>query len=75
MAEQQGTKEKRAGITYASKFGTIYVPTHQVPAQVCSAVDERKTRRHEDIRMTQRRHKHIATTRWKASGAPKKTVR
>ena len=52
-----------------------YVPIHQVPAQVCSAVDERKTRRHEDIKMTQRRHKPIATPRRKASGAPKKTVR
>ena len=48
---------------------------HQVPAQVCSAVDERKTGRHEDIRMTQRGHKPIPTPRRKASGAPKKTVR
>ena len=46
-----------------------------LPAQVCKAVDERKTRRHEDIKMTQRRHKPIATPRRKASGAPKKTVR
>ena len=50
----------------------MYVPIHQVPTQVCSAVDERHTRRHEDIKMTQRRHKPIATPRRKASGAPKK---
>ena len=51
------------------------MPIHHVPAQVLSAVDERKTRRQEDIEMTQRRHKPIATLRRKASGAPKKTVR
>ena len=34
----------------------MYVPIHQVPTQVCSAVDERHTRRHEDIKITQRRH-------------------
>ena len=43
--------------------------------QVCSTVDERKTRRHEDIKMMQRRHKTIATPQRKASSAPKKTVR
>ena len=53
----------------------MYVPIHQVPTQVCSTVDERKTRRYEDIKMTQRRHKPIATKRRKANGAPKKTVR
>ena len=30
----------------------MYVPIHQVPTQVCSAV-ERKTRGHEDIKLTQ----------------------
>ena len=52
-----------------------YVPIYQVPVQVCSAVNERKARRHKDIKMTQQGHKPIATPRRKASGAPKKTVR
>ena len=48
---------------------------YQVPAQECSAVDERKIRRHKDIKMTQRRHKPIATKGRKASGVPKKKIR
>ena len=55
---------KKGRPTYASKVGTMYVPIHQIPTQVCSAV-ERKTRRQEDIKMTQRRHKPIAMPRRK----------